>query len=163
MFSDRKHTIPIKEGCWCRSILRFILHVLLHLSAVLPLLWGHHRPRFREYWQIGLGLLGALCVVLLNNTIFILLGFHPTVAPDRLYEGLVERGACAMMGPPASMPWLGTIAKFFTLPMFVGENPAGRYAPILWYAVPLYLVVTALTVVVFAVMEKRALTHVSPP
>ncbi len=149
--------LPVSALGW--EYARFYLcHALLHLSAVLPLLLGHHRPVYREFWQIGLGFLIALCVVFFNNVIFILLGFCPGIDSGNLYAGLIKYGACAMMGPPASMSWLGTIARFFTLPMFVGENPADRYAPILWYAVPLYLGITALTAAAFAVMKKMGFT-----
>jgi len=144
---------PVSELGW--EYARFYLcHALLHITAVLPLLLGHHCPAFREFWQIGLGFLMALSLILLNNVIFILLGLSPGIDPNQLYEGLCKHNACLMMGPPGSMPWVGRIARYFSLPIFTGENPAGRYAPILWYAVPVYLGITAGSAIVFLLITK---------
>ena len=149
---------PAEELGW--EYVRFYLcHVLLHTTAVLPLLLGLHKPSYKEFWQVGLCFLAALCLILLNNVIFISLGLCPGADPNDLYTAMLVHGPCAMMGPPESMLWLGELAKWFTLPAFVGANPMGRYAPILWYAVPLYLGVSMIAFAIFAVADRKQLLY----
>lgn len=141
----------------------YVCHAFLFLTAILPLLWGRHRPAFRECWQIGVAFLAVLCLILLNNVIFTLLGYNFGAdfhyGPATLYEGLLQHNACALMAPPAGMPWLGDVASFFTLPAFAGHNPTGLYAPILWYAIPVYLGCTAGAALLFGLLRKYGLTE----
>ncbi len=133
----------------------YICHFLLFLTSSLPLFLKLHAPSFKEFWQIGFGFLGALCVILVNNVIFISAGLFPGVSPDQLYDGLVQINPCRMMAPDGIFSKLIPIVKFFTPDIFLGKNNAGQYAPILWYAIPVYMAITIMSFVVFAIWDRK--------
>ena len=145
---------PVRELGW--QYFRFYLcHGLLFISSMLPLLLGFHQPRHQDFWQVGLGFLLILCVVLLNNVIFMTLGLYPEGAGQALYEQLVGVNPCMMMGPKENMAWFNRILERFSPSVFLGHNASGLYAPILWYAIPVYLGISLAAFVVFALLDWR--------
>ena len=145
---------PLTALGW--DYLRFyICHSLLFLSSLLPLLWGHYKIKRQEFWQIGLGFLLALCMILLNNVVSIVIGLHPGVSAQNLYQSLLHDNPCMLMGPKEGFEWLLAVIKPLSLPAFCGNNPTGYYAPILWYAVPLYIGITGLAYVVFTLADRK--------
>ncbi len=117
----------------------YTCHVLLLLTSVLPGMWGLIEFRMRDGWKFGLCALAALSLILANNAlVYTLLG----VKQDALINTLYGYNPVFMMGPPAGEHIVRTILVPLTPPFFRLEN--GRYLPILWYAIPLYTVFTAL-------------------
>lgn len=135
----------------------YICHALLFLSSVLPLALGHHRPSYKEFWQVGLAFLLGLCVILINDVLLICAGIYPKIGTMGMYELLLETNTCLMMGPPKGLPWLTDIIGIFSPSFFMGNNPAGQYVPILWYAIPLYLGITVTALLVFSAMDHKNL------
>lgn len=145
---------PVRELGW--QYFRFYLcHGLLFITSILPLLLGLHQPRRQDFWQVGLGFLLILCVVLLNNVIFMTVGLYPEGDGQTLYEQLVSINPCMMMEPKENMAWLNRILELFSPPFFLGQNPYGRYAPILWYAMPVYLGISLAAYVLFSLLDWR--------
>lgn len=131
----------------------YLCHGILFAASLLTRLLGLHKPSYKEFWQPGLAFLLALCLILLNNTVFISLGLHPGVEGLGLYESLCRGNPCMMMGPPEDLLWLAELIRPFTPDIFLGENPAGIFVPILWYALPLYLTQSFVTFVFFVISD----------
>ncbi len=132
----------------------YLCHGLLFASSLMPLVLGLHKLRWREFWQVGLGFLLALCLILLNDLLFISLGLYPGTDPGDLYGSLVKMNPFMMMGPPEELLWLKELAGILTPGFFLGENPWGLCVPILWYAIPVYLVESLVCFVVFALADR---------
>lgn len=145
--------VPAEELGW--DFVRFYLcHLLLFVTSVLPLVQGLHRPERREFWQIGAGFLLALCVILINDVIFVSMGYSFYNIEGDIYTQLNQSNPCMLMGPKAGFAWLSGFLECFSLPVFLGQNPAGCYAPILWYALPVYLGISGASLALFTVLER---------
>ncbi len=129
----------------------YICHGLLFISSMLPGLLGLHKLNLRHCWKIGFLFFGALLLILLNNAILIKTGNYPGTDPNDLFGALSVINPGWSMRPSASMAWVEEIVALFTPAFFLGDNPWGVYVPILWYAIPLYLGITFLTHLIFAV------------
>jgi len=135
----------------------YICHALLFLSSSLPLALGHYKPSYKEFWQVGLAFLLGLCVILINDVLLICAGIYPKIGTMGMYELLLETNTCLMMGPTDSMAWLTDIIRVFSPSIFMGNNPAGQYVPILWYAIPLYLGISIAALAVFSALDHKNL------
>lgn len=129
----------IGKSIFTWEFLRFYTcHVLLFLTAALHAAWGFVEFRMKDGWKFGLYALAALGLILANNALTLtLLGYEG----EAFVEALYSYNPVIMMGPvngtlPAKL--LAAITpSFFRL-------ASGRYIPILWYAVPVYLMFTVL-------------------
>ena len=115
-------------------------HTLLFLSSFLPGVWDMVPFRMRDGWKFGFLFLGMLCIIFLNNAAFVA-AFEWTGA-DAYYGALRRYNAVWLMGPPAKDNFLKDILVALSFPPFRGGE--GRvYTPILWYALPVYAIITA--------------------
>lgn len=147
--------MPVSQLGWNYG--RFYLcHGLLFLSSFLPLALGLHSPKRREFWQVGFGFLLILCLVTVNNVIFMTIGLYPEGAGKPLYDQLLAINPCMLMGPKGDFGWLEALLKLGTPPVLLGDNPSGHYAPILWYALPVYTGITLLALPVFWGIDKHS-------
>ncbi len=113
----------------------YTCHVLLFLTSSLPAAWGMVEFRRKDGWKFGLCALCTLAIILANNALFFtLLGYEG----EALVEQLYATNPVYMMGPPADDSLFRDIAAAVT-PSFLRVGAGGRYIPILWYAVPVYL------------------------
>lgn len=136
----------------------YICHALLFLSTALPQALGHHKPAYKEFWQVGLAFLLGLCVILINDVLLICAGIYPKIDQiSGIYNLLLETNTCLMMGPGDGMPWLVDLIRVFSPSIFMGNNPAGQYVPILWYAIPLYLGISVAALLTFSVLDRKNL------
>ncbi len=116
-------------------------HALLFLSGLLPALFGFVPFRWKDGWKFGLLFLLMLCLLLVNNVVFLIA--CEGVTGDALYERLLVQSPLWLMGPSDEGNLAAKILSALTLPIFRGG--AGKpYTPILWYALPVYLAATAL-------------------
>lgn len=145
---------PVKTLGW-DYFRYYICHLGLFLSSVLPLAFQHHTPRRKEFWQVGLLFLLALCVILLNDVIFMAMGLYPNADINHFYDCMVEINPFGMMGPPAMASWVENLVQPLSPSIFLGNNPAGLYVPILWYAIPLYLGISLLCLVTFFIFDRK--------
>ena len=132
----------------------YLCHGLLFLSSFLPLALGLHRPKRREFWQVGLGFLLILCFVTVNNVIFMTIGLYPEGVGKPLYDQLLAINPCMLMAPKGEFGWLEALLKLGAPPVLLGDNPSGHYAPILWYALPVYAGITLASLPVFWGVDK---------
>lgn len=136
----------------------YLCHTLLFLSSILPALLRMHKLRWKHFWKIGLLFFVMLTIILLNDIIFIKMGQYPVSNPDDLYGSLCEINPCwSMMPPPnANFDWLMKIIGFLSPPFLRGQNSAGLYVPILWYAIPMYIGITLATFVVCVFVDFKS-------
>lgn len=140
---------------WPSYVRYYICHGLLFLSSLLTMLLNHHRPSYKEFWHVGLGFLMDLFVVLVNNVIFISAGLYLQADSQDIYGSLWIDNPCLLMGPSEALSWIADISRIFTPDVFLGNNPAGRYAPILWYAVPVYLGISIICMLLFCAIDHK--------
>lgn len=145
---------PISQLGWDYGRFYFC-HALLFIGSILPLLFGLHKPSYKEFWQVGLGFLLALGVVLINDVVFMSMGLFSGVSGISIYDNLRKINPCWVMGPPPELPWLANLADILTPKVFLGKNPAGNFAPLLWYAVPLYVAISLAAFGLFAVIDRK--------
>ena len=128
----------------------YICHALLFITSLQPLLLGLHRPRWQDFWQVGLGFFLALGVIVVNDCVFIRLGLYPGTDAADIYGSLLNLNPCGVMAPPEGLPWLADIVGFFTPECFRGM-------PFFWYAIPLYLGISLIALVLFLLADRTGL------
>lgn len=133
----------------------FICHTLLFVSSLLPLLLGLHKPTYKCFYKIGICFIATVALIVLNDAVCVLLGIYPGVEGMPLREALYTVNPVWAFGPPESFSWVIAIARFFSPDVWVGENAAGICFPILWYAVPMYVIITAVALPVCALVDRK--------
>lgn len=126
----------------------YICHAILFVTSLTPLTLGLYRPRWKEFWQVGLAFFLALGIILINDVIFIRLGLYPGADAGDVYGSLLRLNPCGTMGPPDGLPWVADLVKVFTPAVFRG-------VPILWYAIPLYLGVSLIALGMFLIADRK--------
>ncbi len=127
----------------------YTCHVLLFLTSSLPAAWGLVEFRMKDGWKFGLCALGTLGLILANNT---LVSYLLGAEGEALFNAIYGYNPVFMMGPPAADSPLKDIAVAIT-PPFLRVGAGGRYVPILWYAVPVYVGFTLLGYGLGALLE----------
>lgn len=133
----------------------YFCHAVLFVTSIMPLLLGSYRPCYKAFWRVGFGFIFALGVILVNDVICIALGLYPGADVDDLYGSLLRIDPCLLMGPSEELSWVTDVVRVFSPSVFLGNNATGRYAPILWYAVPLYLGITLIAFVLFIIADRK--------
>ncbi len=131
----------------------YICHGLLFISAAMPFASGQHRISWRSGPKFGTLFLGMLAVVLLNNVCCIFLGLTPGATPENLYEALCAQNPLWMMGPRGGFEWVAALLDPIT-PDFLFSD--GHYVPILWYAYPIWILLTLGTTGVFMLLDRKS-------
>ena len=134
-----------------------ICHVLLFVSSGLALMLKHHRLSYRRFLYVGLMFLLALLIILYNNTLGIILGLAHGSTAAELYETLCRMNPCWVMMPSADDVFAPLVSLIHALsPDFLcGKNATGQYAPILWYALPVYIGISAAACLFFTVIDRK--------
>ena len=125
----------------------YICHALLFISSFLPVLLCLYKLEWKHCWKIGLLFFTMLSLILVNDAVLIHFGLYPVKNAEDMFACLSELNPGWSMHPTAQFEWLVDIIALFTPSYFLGNNPWGVYIPILWYAIPLYIGITALVCV----------------
>ncbi len=136
----------------------FICHALLFSSSLLPLLLGLHKPSYKSFYKLGLCFLSALLVILINDAVCVALGIYPGVEHLPFAEALYVINPVWMYGIAESFPAyeaIMSVIKALSPPPWTGDNPAGMNIPILWYAIPVYLLVTLIAFPICAFVDRH--------
>ncbi len=146
----------IGEYMFTWDVIRFfICHALLFASSVLTLLFGHHKPSWRSSYRIAVGFFVSIAVIIINDIFFLYMGLYPGESAENLFESLSHINPVWSFGPPEQFAFVEGIAKFFSPDIFVGENAAGLYVPILWYFIPIFLAISILSLPITALFDKE--------
>ena len=137
----------------------FVCHVLLVATSLLPALWGLHKLSYRNFWKIPLNFFGVLILIMFNIVVCVCLGLYGN-GTEKLFDVLYAANPCWMMhpAPPAGFGWVQTVLEALSPPIFLGGN--GRpYVPLLWYAVPMYLVLALAAFALTALIDRKRLAQ----
>ena len=116
--------------------LRFVIcHALLFLTSCLPAILGIYKINWRKCWRLPFVFYSCLMVLIVNDVITYTLGMVGDIGNLTLQEFLVRENPCWAMGAPEGYPFIENLVGFFTPAAFSG-------VPILWYAIPLFLLMT---------------------
>ncbi len=116
--------------------IRFVLcHSLLLYTSLLPALLGIYKINYRKCWRLPFVFYICLMTIVMNDIITYSLGLVGDIGNTTLHQFLIQQNPCWVMGPPTDYQAVGKIIMFFTPSIF-------DEIPLLWYAIPLYLLIT---------------------
>lgn len=136
------------------AVRSFICHALLFSTSVLPLLLGLHKPSYRCFYKIGLCFLLFLCIITLNDFLCIVIGIYPGLENMPPLDALYLANPVWAFGPPDNFLFILDIARAFSPNSWVGGS-GGRCLPIFWYAIPVYLFITAAAFCVCTAVDRK--------
>ena len=138
------------------EVLRFyVCHVLLITTSILPALWGLTELSYRRFAFVPLFFFGLLILILMNAVICVSLGLVGK-GTGSLFETLYSLNPCWVMhpAPPKGFEWVTPVLEAFTPPVFLGAGTR-PYTPLLWYAIPMYLLLALLSLLIGILVDHR--------
>jgi len=134
------------------DFLRFYTcHLLLFLSSFLSLLFKIAEIKFKDFYKIGLYYLLFCFIMLFNNLCWAII--NSGLNPSLIFVTLYSDNACYIMSPPKNLDWLVNIVEALSPSIFLG-NDKRYYVPILWSAIPVYIFITLLSLIVITIITK---------
>ena len=133
----------------------FICHAILLASSHLPLLFGHHKASWRRFALLGISFFIAIGIILLNDALAIKLGLYPGFSGEDIYEGLKSANPIWSFSPPESFLFVIKIVDVFTPDFLLGDKSGANLVPVLWYFIPLYLLISIAAFVIFALCDRE--------
>lgn len=133
----------------------FICHALLLASSILPLLFGHHKVSYKRFALLGLLFFLAIGIIILNDVICLKLGVYDGLSGENLYSDLKAANPIWSFGPPESFKFVIKIVDVFTPDFLLGDKTGGNLVPVMWYFIPLYLLISLLAFAVFAFCDRK--------
>ena len=127
-------------------------HTLLLATSLLPALWGMVKFNFRDGWKFGFVFLAMLSLILLNDTVFLLILGAAT--KKTLYDTLLAYNPLWTMAPQGGIEQFKAVFEALSLP-FLLETESHPYIPILWYAIPMYLLITLAGYILGAITDRK--------
>lgn len=140
----------IGQSAFTWEVYRFyICHALLFLTSSLPLFLGLTKYKFKYFWSMGLMFFLSLGLIVANNVIFLKAGWFTESPSTPIFEFLSAYNPVWLMHPPVGFDWLITIFNFVTPAYFLGANPWNLCIPVLWYAIPAYILITVTYILIY--------------
>ncbi len=136
------------------AVRSFICHALLFSTSLLPLLLGLHKPSYRCFYKIGLCFILFLGIITFNDFLCIVIGIYPGLENMPPLDALYLANPVWAFGPPDNFSFVKDIAKIFSPNVWLGGS-SGRCLPILWYAIPVYLFITAAAFCVCSAVDRK--------
>ena len=134
----------------------YVCHNLLIATSVLPGLLKLTKPDYKNFWKIPLLFFLSLILITFNNVICVVTGLLPG-GVENLYETLANyANPCMVMQPnlPAGFEWVLDLIKIFTPSVFLGDGTR-PYTPLLWYAIPLFLLIAILAFLLSVALDAK--------
>ena len=144
------------------DIVRFYYHHWMVLAVpLLMVLFGHHKLSYKRVLSAPTGLLLLMLFIMLNQIFQSELGFIPLRDREDFF-GIGYKNTSYIWGPGTN----DAIGNFFALftPDIFKTVPVGKFAgqikywPWFWIVVPVYILVTPLSVLVALPFDYKALT-----
>jgi len=144
------------------DILRFYYHHWMVLAVpLLMVLLGHHKLSYKRVLSAPTGLLLLMLFIMLNQLFQSELGYIPL--RDRAEFFAIGYKNTSYIWGPGENDAIGSFLALFT-PTFFKTVPVGEFAgqvkywPWFWLIVPVYLLVTPLSVALAMVFDHKSLT-----
>lgn len=140
------------------EVFRFYLcHGLLFMTSVLPALLGLHRLSWRSFWKLPFLYYLMMSLILINDTVCFALGMYGDPAGD-LFATLSSLNPGWCMHPNDAFGPINDLIFALSPDIFLGDAAAGKpYVPILWYAVPAFLLIAIGGFCVLAIADRKRL------
>lgn len=132
-----------------------ICHVLLFTTSVLPIALGHHRPSYRSIPFFGIAFLSSIIIIIFNYAVCYLVGIFRIDGVSTFYEAMRVANPVWAFGPPENFTSLLKASAHFSPDRWVYGGFGGGPVPILWYSIPVYLVITAFAIPVCIFADKK--------
>lgn len=135
----------------------YICHLLLFLSSFLPVLLKLQKFSWRSFYFNGFIVLLFLGLILINN-------FTVASITNKSFEAginaVLNETAVYIGGPRYGIgfDWLMN-ALVALCPPFFKINYGTGYLPILWYAIPVYVLFTLISFVVYIILDKNSFIY----
>ena len=143
------------------DILRFYYHHWMVLAVpLLMVLLGHHKLSYKRVLSAPTGLLLLMLFIMLNQIFQSELGFIPLRDRGNFF-GIDYKNTSYIWGPGTN-DTIGEILALFT-PEFFRTVPVGEFAgqekywPWFWLIVPVYLIVTPLSILLALIFDHKSL------
>ena len=143
------------------DIVRFYYHHWMVLAVpLLMVLFGHHKLSYKRVLSAPTGLLLLMLFIMLNQIFQSELGFIPLRDRNNFF-GIDYKNTSYIWGPGTNDA-IGEFLALFTPDIF-RTVPVGEYAgqikywPWFWLIVPVYLLVTPLSVLIALVFDHKSL------
>lgn len=135
----------------------YFCHALLVATSVLPVLWKLHAVSYKNSWKVGFVFFLALILIVFNDVVCIVLGLCGG-GTENMFETLYRNNPCWVMhpDPPAGFEWATNALEALSPNIFLG-NGEKPYTPLLWYAIPMYLLITVLATALGCLIDRKAL------
>lgn len=118
----------------------YFCHGMLVASSFLPAAWGLYKMCWRDFWKFPFIFFFMLILIAFNDLVFWCLGVVGDYTQP-FFEVLYDANPCWMMHPNEGFSFLLPVIDFFTPDIFFGDAAGKPYTPILWYAIPLTLLI----------------------
>ena len=128
----------------------YICHLSLFVGSMLPVLLGLHRISLKNTWKIAFIALGALLIVLANGLIFSFIN-HPNDLSSAL-NSFYSKNPVWALHPTSGFEGVTKVIELFTPKIFLGGDDK-NYVPILWYIIPMYILITIPSLLVCLLFE----------
>lgn len=144
------------------DIIRFYYHHWMVLAVpLLTVLFGHHKLSYKRVLSAPTGLLLLMLFIMLNQIFQSEMGYIPLRDRGNFF-GIDYKNTSYIWGPGTNDA-IGEFLALFT-PKIFRTVPVGQYAgqvkywPWFWMIVPVYVLVTPLSVLLALVFDHKALT-----
>lgn len=139
--------------------IRFVIcHGLLFVSSILPYLLGIYKINYRKCWRLPFVFYGVLMILIVNDIITFTLGMVGDTGDMTLYEFLVWQNPCWAMAPPSGYPFVEALVAPLTPDIFLASR-GGINTPILWYAIPLFILIFSGSLVLGIILDNARFRH----
>lgn len=144
----------IGKTMWQWDVLRYYFcHGLLTVTSVLPAMWGIYKFNWRDFYKFPFIFFALLILIAFNQLVFYALGIIGE--GQNFFAVLYVNNPCWMMHPNDNFSFLIPVIDFFTPDIFFADEAAGRpYTPILWYAIPMFLLFCVLGILLGALLDN---------
>lgn len=128
----------------------YFCHGLIFLSAVTPLVTGMHKISWKSWYKLAPIFFVFLVVLFVNNVTFC------TILGNR--DAIWQSNPVGMLKPHPAIPFMEDLIRPFTPKIFMNDQlmaQYGHYVPILWYAIPMYILITVVGFALGALLDKN--------
>lgn len=161
LFYPQEPMAKVDQAAEQLDIIRFYYHHWMVLAVpLLGVLFGHHKLSYKRVLSAPTGLLLLMLFIMLNQIFQSELGFIPLRNREDFFD-IGYKNSSYIWGPGTNDA-IGDFLAIFTPELFktvpVGEFAGQtKYWPWFWLIVPVYLLVTPLSVLIALVFDHKSL------
>lgn len=135
----------------------YTCHSLLFIASALEIAFGFVSFKWKDFYKVGLFVLAGLTIILLNNLIV------SSIVKGSFEEGVnyvMKENSVFMIGPKygSGFEWFMDFLVAICPPFFKINGLLG-FIPILWYAIPLYIVFSIGAFIIYTLLDKNSFVY----